>query len=334
MISLRKQAFMFVLFILVYGSYVLTHSLFHQPSRVLGTSVNVALYEEPQDGRAPLIAAVNSARKEVLVEVYLLSDSSFINALENAQLRGVQVKVMLKQHPFGSGNLNTKTQKALQNSHVAVSWANPAFALTHEKSVVIDNSEVFILSQNLTASAFTKNREYDVLDADPTDVTEVRNIFIADWERHAYAPTDPNLVVSPSTSRDMLTSLIKNATRSIFIEMEEINDPMLIQLLGEKAKIIPVEIIMPTFSQMSANASPAITLQKMGVQVKTLASPYMHAKLFVVDGQKAYVGSINLSPQSMDDNRELGIVLTQQDVITKLVTSFDSDWGRATAQNN
>ena len=55
-------------------------------------------------------------------------------------------------------------QKNLWRSWITFEWTNSTFSLTHEKSIVIDKNKAFILNQNLTASSFSKNREYDVLD--------------------------------------------------------------------------------------------------------------------------------------------------------------------------
>ena len=330
--SLKKILPTLILMVLVYGWYFFVHQQAH-PSKlnVLGASTNLQLYVQPETGHQPLLDAINSAQKEILVEVYLLSDKQIITALENAQSRGVAVKVMMEEHPVGSSSLNKKTQQELSTDGVTTEWSDPSFALTHEKSITIDNSETFILSQNLTASAFSKNREYDILDSNPTDVAEVRNIFIDDWERKSFSPPpDTNLIESPDNSRAGLETLINNATTSIDAETEDINDNQLIQDLSQKAKTIPVELIVPTISQLASNEKALDELAAAGVHVKTISSPYMHAKMILADDNKAYIGSINFSTQSMDDNRELGIILTQQNDLQTLQDTFETDWNRAT----
>ncbi len=293
---------------------------------MLGANAAVTLFIEPGAGKQPIIDAINNARREILVEVYLLSDREIISALDDADNRGVSVKVMLEEHPFGGGNLNTRTAATLQADNIPHKWANPAYALTHEKSIVIDGSEAFILSQNLTNSSFTKNREYDVLDTDPTDVTEVRNIFIADWERQPYTPPQTHLLVSPVNSRAGITALIEDARQSLAIEIEDINDDEIVSLLSQKAKTITVRVIVPTLKQISANAGAVEKLQQAGVSVKEIASPHMHAKMILADETKAYVGSVNFSAQSLDKNRELGIILSEQEALRELRSTFSADW--------
>ncbi len=64
--------------------------------------------------------------------------------------------------------------------------------------------------------------------------------------------------------------------------------------------------------------------------MKILSSPYVHAKLLLVDGERAYIGSVNFSAQSMDKNRELGILVSQPDIIEKLRQTFEIDFESTT----
>jgi cardiolipin synthase len=330
--SNKKLLYYFALLLIVCVWYIFTHVHAQQQTKtnVLGASSNLTLYEQPDTGHEPIVDAIKNAKKEVLVEVYLLSDKQIIQALEDARSRGVDVKVMMEQHPFGGGSLNQKTKTQLDSAGVSTKWSSPSFKLTHEKSITIDASETFILSQNLTASSFSKNREHDILDTNPTDVTEVRTIFIDDWERKDFTPPqNTNIIESPDTSRPAIMDLVTNAAKSIDAETEKIDDIALVHELSDKAKTIPVRLLVPTLKQLSSNKNALDILSSSGVQVKTISSPYMHAKMIVSDGNKAYTGSINFSSQSMDRNRELGIIMTQPDNIETLESNFEKDWSKA-----
>lgn len=318
-------------YILLFGLLTLIGVLWRQPvkreyldAEVLGARANLQLFIEPEDGREPVLRAINMAQREILVEVYLLSDPEVIAALKEAEARGVEVKVLLEQHPFGGSGLNQKAKPDLEATGAEVRWSNPSFALTHEKSLAVDGRMVCILNLNLTKSAFEKNREYNICTENQEEVAEVVAIFTADWERKSYLPTTPNLVVSPDNSRGKLTALINSAQKSIDLEIEVLQDTKLIELLAEKAKIIPVRIITPPSEKIAGNKKVA------GVAAKTLSSPYVHAKLLLIDGQRAYVGSVNFSQQSLDRNRELGILISQPDVIERLKQAFETDFEAGT----
>ena len=52
----------------------------------------------------------------------------------------------------------------------------------------------------------------------------------------------------------------------------------------------------------------------------------MHAKLIVVDKQRALVGSMNIDRSAFDLRRELGITTDDPAVVTRLIEVFKSDW--------
>jgi cardiolipin synthase A/B len=315
----------------VYFWYFLFYTPAHpQTLEVLGEHTNVTLYTQPESGHAPLLTAINTAQSEILIAMYLLSDKQIITALTNAQAQGVDVKVMLEEHPFGAGNLNQKTKKMLDDAGIENKWSNPAFALTHSKMLVIDGSEAIILNQNLTKSAFEKNREYNIFDTNPQDVLEARTLFIHDWERTTFTPSKTtNLIISPNTSRAALTTLIENASETIVITAETVDDSKMITLLSKKAKTTRIRLLTPTLDQLPSNKKALAQLSSEGVEIKTIATPYMHAKMILVDGEKAYIGSINFSSYSLDENREIGIIITEAESLQKLSESFARDWETA-----
>ena len=52
----------------------------------------------------------------------------------------------------------------------------------------------------------------------------------------------------------------------------------------------------------------------------------IHAKVFIIDNEKAVIGSINLTRASLDDNRELAVITEDPTVLKQLIHTFDQDW--------
>src|SRR5438477_337327 len=92
---------------------------------------------------------------------------------------------------------------------------------------------------------------------------------------------------------------------------------------------VHVEVILPAPSGSSgdSNSQGIATIKQGGVQVREDSQLYMHAKIIVVDGVKAFVGSENISSQSLDQNRELGIIVSDATVLNRLQSTFQTDWG-------
>jgi phosphatidylserine/phosphatidylglycerophosphate/cardiolipin synthase-like enzyme len=332
---LRKNFIFLFLIIAVYIWYFATHTIHDiAPTKVLTANSQVSLYVEPENGKTFLTSEIKKAKKEIFVEVYLLSDKDVISALEEARTRGVNVEVMMEEHPFGGGGINPKTKSELSKHRVNVAWTNPNYSLTHEKSIVIDGKEAFIMNQNLTTSSFSKNREYDILDRNSNDVAQIRNIFISDWKKQGYSPpNESSLVISPVNSRKILTSLIRKPAKTLDLEFEEIQDPVVITQIADLAKTERVRVIIPPLPKLDVNSKAAQQIKSSGGSVRFLSTLYPHAKLIISGGNTAYVGSINLSTQSMDENRELGIILSNTKILNTLSQTFETDWNNATPAN-
>ena len=291
----------------------------------------VRVFVEPDVGEQVILDAINGAQKSIWLEMYLLTDKNIIQALENAAGRHLDVRVMLEPHPYGGGSPQS-TLDALQAAGASVEDTSPAFTLTHEKGMIIDGNTAFIMTCNFTYSALNgKNREYGIIDTTPQDVQGAIAIFNADWNRTSVQVTDPNLVVSPNNSRTMLTNLINSAKTSLILEEEEMQDSSMEQALVNAAQRgVTVQVILASPQSGSSNDpnGPGIAVLKAGgVQVKEDTQLIMHAKMIVVDGGSlAFVGSENISTYSLDNNRELGILLTNAQIMSTLQQTFQSDW--------
>lgn len=73
----------------------------------------------------------------------------------------------------------------------------------------------------------------------------------------------------------------------------------------------------------------ATELAAAGVQVRTLAHPYVYAKL-IVTGTRTFVGFQNFSVVSFNDNREVGIITKDAPVHTEALAWFNAAWAHAT----
>jgi len=100
-------------------------------------------------------------------------------------------------------------------------------------------------------------------------------------------------------------------------------------ITGAAQRGVHVQVILPAPSGSSAdsNSSGIDVIKHAGVQVREDSHLFMHAKIIVVDGQKAFVGSENISTQSLDGNRELGIIVSDHGVLNTLQQTFQQDWG-------
>lgn len=305
----------------------------------------VQIFVEPAAGESVITSAIDEAKQSVWLEIYLLTDTKIIRTLENAAHRGLDVRVMLEPHTYGMGSITPReTLDKLSAAGIKAQPTSSSFSLTHEKSMIIDGQTVYIMTCNFSRAALggsksTTNREYGIIDSNAQDVQAVSAIFNADWEHTSPQYTDPNLVVSPDNSRNAIASLINGAHKTLAIEAEEIQDSQIEQnLVNAAQRGVQVQIILPAPSNSSSenassdsNSQGISTIQQAGIQVKEDSQLYMHAKIIIIDGQQAFIGSENISAASLDHNRELGVIVSDQNVLNTLQKTFQQDWGASQA---
>jgi phosphatidylserine/phosphatidylglycerophosphate/cardiolipin synthase-like enzyme len=187
------------------------------------------------------------------------------------------------------------------------------------------------MNQNLTVSSFTQNREFGVMTTHPDAVRTAAAIFEADWTRGPEPAPEP-LVVSPTNARVELLGLIRGATSSLDVYAEVLADREALGALGDAAKRgVKVRLIV---TPSPDNATARATLAAAGVQVRLAKALYVHAKLIVADGKRAFVGSQNFSATSLDQNRELGIIIDDPVALARLTRTFNLDFAASEAQAN
>jgi len=190
-----------LILILIYGYLFQSFAPIFSPQATLPTLKSAQLFVEPDDGRPYIIDAIDNAKESVDLEVYILSDNKIISALINAKKRGVIVRVILEESPYLGYGANKEAKNKLAHYGVDVKWSNRVYKFTHSKFFVTDMVNGYILTLNLSKSAFAKNREFGVITQDSTSVSELEKIFQADWNRKPYRVAESPLVVSPENTQ-------------------------------------------------------------------------------------------------------------------------------------
>ncbi|MEJ7654256.1 MAG: phospholipase D-like domain-containing protein [Chloroflexia bacterium] len=93
---------------------------------------------------------------------------------------------------------------------------------------------------------------------------------------------------------------------------------------------VRVRVVMSLPDKTESSYEGLTQLSRSGVQVRTVKSPDIHSKSILVDGRRAYIGSINFTATSMDQNRELGVLTTSPEVLKPLGAAFLQDWAKGT----
>ncbi|MEI6316443.1 MAG: phospholipase D-like domain-containing protein [bacterium] len=300
---------------------------------VSASSGTLALMIEPDQGIQPVLSLIQNAATSVDLVMYQLSDKNISDALIDATHRGITVRVLLNEGYFGKqeGVGNSIAYQYLQNAGVPIHWTPKAFALTHQKTLIIDGNQALIMTWNFVPKYYATGRDFGILDKNKNDVDAIEKTFTADWNNTQITPPlGDDLVWSPGAQNDMLL-IIHNAKTSLDIYNEEINSEDVITALEDASKRgVSVRLLM---TYATANKRIYTELQNSGVVVHTFAAStkklYIHAKMILADKSQAFVGSQNFSFTSLNKNRELGIFVTDSNILSSLENTFTTDWQNA-----
>jgi len=293
------------------------------------------LYIEPHAGPAPIVHLIQGAHRELDIGVYYLDDRKVLSAVRAAVQRGVDVRIMVEPKPYGMKPWQVRKEvRAILATGAHFRYVPNRFvshgsqyAFYHAKYCA-DGHEAEIGTANFDWSGLGgRNREYLYATSDPTVVRAVNAVFDADWNRQQ-APgwTHRVLVLSPGTSAAQIERVI-DQPGPIDVESEELGPyrPILDALA---AKGRDLRMILPN-SINREDQRDVEFLRSHGCQVRLLPRKpiYMHAKM-IVGNALAFIGSENFTQTSLQDNREMGLLLNGAD-LGKLQAQFDRDWKKA-----
>jgi cardiolipin synthase len=287
----------------------------------------------PDDTKKPIIDAIDAAKISIKIKMFVFSDPDLISAVIAAQARGVKVQVMLNPARRSGEEDNEETRKKLESAGIEVKDSNPAFGLTHEKSMVIDDDTAFVKSLNWATKNLTVTRDYAVTTNHKHEVDEVVACFQADWDRTEFNPGDnAHMIWCKGNGRDRIAHFIDGTKHTLFVQNERYQDSVIIERLVRAAERgVKIHVMTrPPHSLKKDKLVEAVgglrIMDDVGIKVHSLRHLKLHGKLLIADGSHAIVGSINLAPGSFDDRRELAIEVHDEDIVERLHQIAKEDW--------
>jgi len=290
----------------------------------------------PDDTGKPIVDAIDGATKSLNIRMFLFTEPTLIDAVIAARKRGVNVRVMLNPARRSGESENEEARKLLTDAGVEVRDSNPAFALTHQKSMVIDDRIGFVESLNWEPRDLTKTRDYAIVTTKAHEVAEMVACFDADWEHADFEPAQhSNLIWCPNNGRRRLAEFIDSTRHSLWLQNERYQDQVIIERLvravtrGVKVHVLakPPHSLKP--EKLVEGVGGLRILQDVGARVHTLKHLKLHAKILLADDKRAVVGSINIAPGSFDDRRELAIETDAPGAVQRLKKTVEHDWSKS-----
>jgi phosphatidylserine/phosphatidylglycerophosphate/cardiolipin synthase-like enzyme len=295
--------------------------------------VSRSLIVLPEDSAEPVIELIDEARHSLRIKMFALSDPRILRAVILAHGRAVKTRVMLNPARHRGEIQNTESRSILGDAGVSVRDTNPAFEVTHEKSVVVDDTTALILTANFEPDNFGKTRDYAIVTRDKAEVHEVTECFDADWSRRPFQPPkSSNLIWSPGVGRVQFAEFIDSAKHSLYVQNERYQDAIIVDRLV-RAKLRRVKVHVMTRPSHSLRAEKLVEgvgdlriMQDVGIGIRKIRGLRLHAKVMLADRSQAIVGSTILTPGSLDKRRELSIQVKNHEILKRLFEVVHEDW--------
>jgi cardiolipin synthase len=280
---------------------------------------------EPEDGTQPVVDAINAAQKTLDLTMYELSTDEVVQALVAAAGRGVTERIILDRGHIEAGVMNELTAAG-----IAVQPSSSGFVYTHEKAMLVDGVHVLVFSGNYIDYSFFMERNFGITEDDPDDAATLAALFEADWNGMPSSLSCTRLIVSPDNSRARLIELINSATTTLELEALYLTDLDLIVAVKQAAmRGVAVRALLNDPAWGFSDASTGLDFKNAQIPVRRSGTKlFIHAKLVMVDGKYAFVGSENFSQNSLDNNREVGVVVAASETTDyqRIVDTFEMDW--------
>ena len=336
-------------------------SPFHFPTLPAGANAHISLVGiQPESGLKVIQDIIASATKSLWIEMYLFDNDHVAQMLLNHKATHHNLDLHLLYHqpdlppsldPTGSRRFPSW---ATQNKGIRTD--GKPVAVHHAKFILVDadvpgKARAYIMTANFTAQALGgnhagyANREYILCDSNSDDIALLKAVFLADATGRPL-PTIPdtsNLIISDINALSLVPLLLRTAKHSLAIQVEYLNDPPGDGALNLKKILlhaanngVTVQLMLPPLSPTtpgvpSADNNETYRILSPTVAVNVTPQYFIHAKMIIADQHLAFVGSQNLSHQSLHYSREVGIMISNKTVVSNLLATFNADWKYAQA---
>ena len=160
---------------------------------------------------------------------------------------------------------------------------------------------------------------------DPEILDKILKIYNHDyiWEKKDFY--HPNIVLSPFNSRSIFEKYFLSAEKTIDLYFQYFKDEELVNtLINQQKSWIQVTAIIPK-TALESNSDVINNMQKSWIKFHIMTKKKMHSKVIIIDKKYGFIWSINFSSYSLDQNRELWLLIKNSRIIKELLDYYQDD---------
>jgi cardiolipin synthase len=315
-----------------------------------------------------MLQSILSAKHHVVLSSYIfdydLVGRQFVNALAQAQQRGVTVNVLLDR--IGIGYSWHKTNRALRKSGVKTARFLPNISFTsirfinlrnHRKILCVDGEVAYIGGMNISQNNVVKTATHPIDDIQfkvtGQVVDQISQVFVEAWffataeliqlprqKENTLQQTRQKSVVArviqdgPDEDHNkirwtLINALICAQTSVKIMTPYFIPDQTLMTSLNAAAlRGVSIQIIVPEHSDIPfvdwVMEANFLRIIKHGIQIYKNTRPFDHSKIVIIDDIWSFIGSTNWDARSLEFNFEINLECFDASLNTKLTEFFTS----------
>jgi cardiolipin synthase len=310
-----------------------------------------------------MIAAIDSARRSINMSSYIFDNDGtgrrFVEALRGAAERGVEVRVIMdalgEKYSFPTARRLFKGSGVKMGRFLPLRRGWYLNLRNHRKILVVDGSMGFTGGMNIGDRHLVGNcaKSRPVADmhfmVEGPVLAELQRIFLEDWyfatnemvRDGQFFPELPPAGDSfvraigdgPDKEVRKLHSIIIGAL-SCARERVSIMTPYFIpdralisSMVTASLRGVEVILVLPSKNNLPyvhwATRAYLWEVLQLGIRVFYQPPPFVHTKLFLVDGVWGLIGSANLDPRSLRLNFELDLEVYDRQFVRGLESEFD-----------
>ena len=300
-----------------------------------------------------ILDEINAAQISIQMSIYQIKDAEIIQALCNKSEAGINVDVIYEetpyQHAFNQGvgadsdNLLAQIKSSKIRLHQRPENLKTLFpnGHYHARYIIIDNNRFLLSTGNFDGTTFDHCRDFCVIfskDKNQVVFKALVDLFNRDIKNESIAdlPESEDVIIGPHNQREKILSFLGRAKSNVKMYQQFFNDPAIKECVKTLiAGGIKVELVMMAYPLGYELKDPSVEtqndLQAGAADVRLMDHLYAHGRAIIIDDTYAMIGTTQLSPPSLDENREISIVIEGL-YFTKLVEQFSQD--QAVSQAN
>lgn len=278
------------------------------------------------------IQAIKEARTAVQLALCQLKDPHVLALLLEKAKAGVHVDLIFEENAS-----NQHVLYELQNAGVKVHYRPMYLFLrypqgSYSASYVIVDGETFVLgTDRLDHELSASQRDFAVMlsvRTHPEEIALFRQLFCQDVrnEGNDWNAVSPSCItIGPDKQRERIIQFLMSAQSSVKLYQERCDDAQLLETLEELVKRgVAVDLLMSPYLDAGNDLNAATRDRLKASGVKISSTQPVRGSVIIVDDSQVWIGTMQLSPTSLDENREISIVV-EGPLVKKIVLQFEAD---------